>query len=69
MEQFYLSHTVDISLFYLGFSLQPDNQVLIKYFIYRSSHHSTVEMNPTKYHEYVGLIPGLVQWVKDPSLP
>ena len=26
-------------------------------------------MNPTRIHEDVGLIPGLVQWVKDLALP
>ena len=26
-------------------------------------------MNPTRNHEVVGLIPGLVQWVKDLVLP
>ena len=30
-----------------------------------SSHCSTVERNPTRKHEVVGLIPGLPQWVRD----
>ena len=34
-----------------------------------SSHRGAVEMNPTRNHEIVGLIPGLTQWVKDPVLP
>ena len=33
-----------------------------------SSHHGAVEKNSTRNHQGVGLIPGLVQWVKDPAL-
>ena len=32
-------------------------------------HRGTVETNPTRNDEVVGLIPGLTQWVEDPSLP
>ena len=35
----------------------------------RSSHRGAVETNPTRNYEVVGSIPGLPQWVKDPSLP
>ena len=34
-----------------------------------SSHSSTAETDLTRNHEAVGLIPGLVQWVKDTALP
>ena len=33
---------------------------------YMSFCHGVVEANPTRNHEVVGLIPSLVQWVKDP---
>ena len=34
-----------------------------------SSHRGAVETNPTKNHEVSGSIPGLAQWVEDPTLP
>ena len=34
-----------------------------------SSHHGTVEMNPTRNHEVVGSIPGPAQQIKDPAPP
>ena len=37
--------------------------------ILRSSHLGTVETNPTRNHEVVGTILGLIQWIKDPALP
>ena len=33
------------------------------------SHCGSVEMNPIRNYEVVGLIPDLAQWVKDPALP
>ena len=34
-----------------------------------SSHCGAAEMNPTRNHEVAGLIPGLIQWVRDLVLP
>ena len=34
-----------------------------------SSHCGAVEMNLSRNHEVVGLIPGLAQWVKDLAFP
>ena len=35
----------------------------------RSSHHSTMETNPTRNHEVGGSVSGLTQWVKNLVLP
>ena len=35
----------------------------------RSSHHGLAVMNATRVHEDTGSIPGLAQWVGDPTLP
>ena len=35
----------------------------------RNSYHGSVETNLPSIHEDAGLIPGLIQWVKDPVLP
>ena len=40
-------------------------KLLIKTSDTGSSRGGTAEVNPTRNHEVVGLIPGLVQWVKD----
>ena len=35
----------------------------------KSSRHGSVETNQTRILEYIGSIPGLTHWVKDPVLP
>ena len=34
-----------------------------------SSHHGSVEINPSRNHEVAGSIPGLAQWLKVPVSP
>ena len=41
----------------------------LKKLIIESSHRGSAEMNLTSIHENAGSIPGLTQWVKDPTLP
>ena len=38
-------------------------------YIFRSSHHGSVETNLSSIHEDAGLIPGLYRWFKDLMLP
>ena len=47
-------------------SLEPCGSLKIQIW---SSHRDAAEMNLTRSHEVLGLIPGLAQWVKDPVLP
>ena len=48
----------------LAISIEP-----FKKYILGSSCRAPVETNPSSIHEDVGLIPGPIQWVKDPALP
>jgi len=45
---------------------QVDNRKLSEYGVPIMAQWLT---NPTSTHEYVGTIPGLAQWIKDPELP
>ena len=36
--------------------------------VFGSSRRGKVERNPTRSHEFAGLLPGLTQWVKDLAL-
>ena len=44
------------------------NVLFIKKGYQWSSHCGAAEMNPTGNHDVVSLIPGLAQWVEDPSI-
>ena len=62
-------HYLVSSPYIIWYKENMDGKNLIKTCKYGSSHHGAVETNPTKNHEFAGLIPGLAQWVKDPALP
>ena len=47
----------------------PPKSVRLKTTNLGSSHCSSAVMSPTSIHEDVCLILGLIQWVKDPTLP
>ena len=44
------------------------NKIMIQVPNKRSFHCGSAVMNPTRIHEDAGSIPGLAQWLKDPSL-
>ena len=43
-------------------------KAVIRIVRFRSSHHGSVVINPTRIHEDLGSIPGIAPWVKDPLL-
>ena len=78
-----LPHMWYRSQLWLGFDLwprkfhmpprQPNKKqsivsALLKFSVFGVPLVGTVEMNPTRIHEVVGSIPGLIQWVEDPVL-
>ena len=46
-----------------------DHKCLLRKTTEGSSSCGSVVMNPTSIHEGAGLIPGPIQWFKDPALP
>ena len=57
--------------YYLAIKMSIDTATTwmkLKNIMLRSSHHGSVANESTRNHEVVGLIPGLTQWVKDPSV-
>ena len=60
-------------LFVLGFFFFAIHMSSLEKCLFRSahfwsSHPGAAEMNPTRNYEVAGSMPGLAQWVKDPSL-
>ena len=48
---------------------EPLIHINLKNLFFWNSRCGAEEMNPTRNHEVAGLIPGLIQWVKDLALP
>ena len=53
----------------MGWDLPTCNGQFQEYQEPRSFSLGTVVTNPTSVHEDAGSIPGLAQWLKDPTLP
>ena len=64
---FCVSHYIKI-IYANNFNNAGVYRVKLKNLQIGSSCRGAAERNPTRNHEVVGSIPGLIQWVKDPAL-